>query len=155
MTAQLKIGTCPYTSARIKSWAAAAVVLQLCLKEFRMEIRNEALCCGKSWQKRSSDSSVFSGEDLMSSILHLLLSRKALKSLTMIYTLTIKKEKWIWKSKWSSCGSDIQGSTRWHCGRDFRQVHCWELEFSELCRSKNNVCWQLVAATLWFQGILL
>ena len=79
MTAQLKIGTCPYTSARIKSWAAAAVVLQLCLKEFRMEIRNEALCCGKSWQKRSSDSSVFSGEDLMSSILHLLLSRKALK----------------------------------------------------------------------------
>ena len=38
----------------------------------------------------------------------------------------------------------------------------WELEFPELCQfwdatshSQNNVCWQLVAATLWFQGILL
>ena len=40
--------------------------------------------------------------------------------------------------------------------------YCWELEFSELCQtwdvtgiSQNNVHWWLVAATLWFQGILL
>ena len=41
-------------------------------------------------------------------------------------------------------------------------MYCWEFEFSELCHtldatgiSQNNVPWWLVAATVWFQGILL
>ena len=86
---RLQIVTChehlPSTSTMIKSCVAtAAVTFNTPWREFKVEIKNEALCALENWQNRSSDR-YFQEQILWAQFLHLLISRKALKSFTTTF----------------------------------------------------------------------
>ena len=69
----------PSTSTRIKSWAAAAADRQHARKEFRVEIRNEALGALGKTGKTGLQIVRYFQKILWAQFLHLLISRKALK----------------------------------------------------------------------------
>ena len=71
---QLQTGTChgcsPCILTRIKSNLLSwLLIFNKPCWEFRVEIRNEALCVPENWQNRSSDNYIFSGDTFISPVL--------------------------------------------------------------------------------------
>ena len=81
------------TSTRINSYATAAADLQHPMKEFRVEIRNRALCTqGKTGRIGSQIVRHFQEPILWIQFLYLLISRKPLKSF-MVVTASLDYQK--------------------------------------------------------------
>ena len=160
---QLKIGTCHLPLQGLSQWPLWPLTFNTPWKEFRMEIRNEAFCALGKTGRTGLQIDTFRRRFFEPKFLHLLISRKALKWLMVTSALVIKERNAIE----SQNGVAMVQTSKVILGGitdviSDKSLYCWELEVSELCQtwdatshSQNNVCWQLVAATLRCQGILL